>query len=118
MWDVLLGAQYYMRNVDKAVAELSDRQRFGDVWDSAAKETDPRKWAEESHELCKSVVYDPAILEAVRNIPPGQKMERMELPESYYRMAGEHARKRIIAAGLRLGATLTNGSTERTRRAK
>src|SRR5207253_9073550 len=58
LWDGLLGKQYYMRNVDKAVKELSDKSRFGDVWESAGKETDSRKWADESHALCASFVYD------------------------------------------------------------
>ena len=106
LWDGLLGKQYYMRNVDKSVAELSNRQRFGDVWDSAAKETDPRRWADESHSLCETVVYDPAILEAVRNTPASEKIAPIDLPAEYYRAAGEVARKRVLTAGLRLGALL------------
>jgi hypothetical protein len=116
MWDILLGAQYYMRNVDKSVAELSDRQQFGDVWDSATKELDPRKWAEESHELCKSVVYSDEILQAVRDLPPGQKLAPIDLPESYRKAAGEIARKRVLAAGLRLGGILSETSHENRRR--
>jgi hypothetical protein len=106
LWDGLLGKQYYMRNVDKSVAELSNRQRFGDAWDSAAKETDPRRWADESHAFCESVIYDPAILEAVRNTPSGEKIAPINLSPEYYKGAGELARKRIVAAGLRLGAML------------
>lgn len=106
LWDNLLGRDYYMRNVDKAVAELSDKQRFGDLWESAAMETDPREWATESHALCESVVYDDTILNAARNAPPGAKLDAIELPEAYFPIAGEQARKRIVAAGLRLAATL------------
>ena len=95
-----------MRNVDKSVVELSNRQRFGDVWDSAAKETDPRHWADESHAFCESVVYDPVILEAVRNTPSGEKIAPIDLPVEYYKAAGELSRKRIVAAGVRLGAML------------
>jgi len=101
-----LGRQHFMRNVDKAVFELSDKKRFGDVWESAAKETDPRKWAQESHELCDSFVYDAAILNAVRATLPGVKLKKIELPDRYYKEAGEHARRRIVAAGVRLARLL------------
>ena len=95
-----------MRNVAKTVAELSDKSRYGDVWDTAANETDPRRWADESHALCESMVYAPAILEAVRNTPAGEKIERINLPVDYYRTAGDAARKRIVAAGVRLAVLL------------
>jgi hypothetical protein len=106
VWDGLLGKQYYMRNVAKTVAELSDKSRYGDVWDTAANETDPRHWADESHALCESVVYDPAILEAIRNTPAGEKIAAINLPVDYYRAAGDVARKRTLAAGIRLGELL------------
>jgi hypothetical protein len=106
LWDGLLGKQYYMRNVAKSVAELSDKSRFGEVWESASKETDPRRWADESHAFCESVVYDPAILEAVRNTPSGEKIAPIDLPVEYYKAAGDLARKRIVAAGVRLGVML------------
>ena len=106
LWDGLLGTQYYMRNVEKAANELSDRGRFGDVWDSAAAETDPRKWAEESHKLCESVVYSDAILSEVAIAPDGDKIPPIDLPAEYYKTAGEQARRRIVAAGLRLAAVL------------
>ena len=50
----------------------------------------------------------PAILDAVRKSPTGEKvkMTPVELPVEYYKAAGEQARKRVLAAGLRLGAML------------
>ncbi len=106
LWDNLLGRDSKMSSVAKAVAELSDREEFGNVWDLSAQETNPIQWAKESHELCEAVVYDDAILNAVRSTPPGQKMTPVELPEEYYKAAGEQARKRVLAAGLRLGELL------------
>src|SRR4051812_10291331 len=38
LWDGLLGRDSRMRSVDKAVAELSDRERFGNVWDVSVQE--------------------------------------------------------------------------------
>jgi hypothetical protein len=44
----------------------------------------------------------------VRKSPTGEKvkMTPVELPVEYYKAAGEQARKRALAAGLRLGALL------------
>lgn len=106
LWDGLLGSQYYMRNVDKAVKELSDRERFGDVWDRAGQETDPKKWADESHNFCESTVYSDAILDAVRAAPVGEKIPAIDLPPEYYTDAGDLARERVVAAGVRLGVML------------
>jgi hypothetical protein len=40
------------------------------------------------------------------NTPAGEKIAPIDLPVEYYRAAGEQARKRVLAAGLRLGALL------------
>ena len=53
-----------------------------------------------------SVVYDPAILQAVREATPGEKLEPISLSTDYLKAAGQLARQRIVAAGLRLGALL------------
>ena len=62
LWDNLLGRSETYNNIRKVAAELSDRRVYRDVWNSAAKETDIRKWAAESHELAQSFTYSPAIL--------------------------------------------------------
>ncbi len=108
LWDGLLGSDSKMSSVAKAANELLDKSKFGVQWESATNETDPRKWAEESHQICESAVYDPVILEAVRNTVAGEKIEPIELPLSYYTNAGETARKRVLAAGLRLAALLNS----------
>lgn len=68
----------------------------------------PRKWAEESHDYCESIVYADTILNAVTIAPAGGKIPPIELPEAYYKMAGDVARERIVAAGVRLGALLSD----------
>ncbi len=95
-----------MRNVEKEVAELTNRTQYGQVWDSAAKEMDPQKWAQESHALCESFVYSESILNAVRNTPKGEKLPPMDLPTEYMREAGREARLRVIVGGVRLGVLL------------
>jgi hypothetical protein len=41
-----------------------------------------------------------------RSPPAGVELEKIELPTSYMQNAGDVARRRIIAAGLRLAAVL------------
>jgi glycerophosphoryl diester phosphodiesterase len=106
LWDNLLGRQYFMRNVDHEVAELLDRERYGDVWHTALQETEVRMWAEESHTLYKSAVYSQSILGAIRDTPTGQDVVSITLPDTYMRQAGEVARHRIVAAGIRLAMLL------------
>ncbi len=106
LWDNLLGRDSKMSSVAKAVAELSDKERFGNVWELSVQETDPIQWAKESHDIAYATVYDDAILDAVRKSPPGDKITPVELPVEYYKAAGEQARKRVLAAGLRLGTLL------------
>lgn len=109
LWDNLLGRRHFLRNVDKEVAELSDRRQYGEVWKSATQEMDVMKWTEESHELAKSFVYSEVILNAVRATPPDEQVKPITLSDAYLREAGHQARVRIIAAGLRLGALLRSG---------
>jgi hypothetical protein len=83
LWDNLLGRRHRLQDVDREVAGLSDRERFGDVWDSAGRETDIDRWAGEGRQLAESVVYAPVILEAVRPTPEGAKVAPVELPKAY-----------------------------------
>lgn len=106
LWDNLLGRSESFNNVRKVAAELSNRDAYGDVWDSAAQETDVRKWLVESHRLAESFTYSPAILEAVRSTPSGSKMSPVTPTTDYLKEAGHHSRERVVAAGVRLGATL------------
>jgi hypothetical protein len=106
LWDGLLGGRDLLRDVDREVVQLSNRQRYGDVWDVAAKETDPSKWGDESRDLCESFLYNQTILGAVRQTSPGMELTPIELPDQYMKQAGEHARRRIITAGVRLGSLL------------
>jgi S1/P1 Nuclease len=106
LWDGLLGRRDLMRDVDREVAQLSDRQHYGNLWDTAANETDTSKWADESRDLSESFVYSELILDSVRQSPPGIELTPIELPEEYMKQSGDHARRRIIAAGIRLAIFL------------
>ena len=102
LWDGLLGTRSQMRDVDREVARLKEQQEF---WNIDTK-LDISGWINESHDAAASVVYDQAILQVIRNATPGEKLEPISLDEDYLKAAGQLARRRMVAAGLRLGALL------------
>ena len=57
---------------------------------------------ESRQRLAESFVYDPAILQAVRDTPVGVKLTPITLSDDYLKAAGHRARLRIVAAGVRL----------------
>ncbi|TWU27559.1 S1/P1 nuclease [Bythopirellula polymerisocia] len=99
VWDNFIGRSHALNNVRLKAYQLKAQPEFWDV-DTTGNISD---WIEESHKLAVEFAYDDAILKAIlgtEDIPP------IVLPESYYKQAGEHARARVVAAGLRLGAML------------
>ena len=116
LWDGLLGRASYIRQVDTAALELSNKKRFGDVWATATKEMSPAEWAKDGHNVCEQTVYNDTILAAVRNTPMGRDVEPMELPEDYFTQAGDMARRRVLMAGLRLAELLKGNGAERVQR--
>lgn len=99
LWDGLLGRRDRPNDVKRAVAELQERREWWDV-DTTI---DVPAWVDESYELCKSNVYSPEILTAIQH--PGE-LAPITLPEEYLKSAGETARQRVVAAGLRLASLL------------
>jgi hypothetical protein len=81
------------------VAELRARPA---LWKVDAK-GEVEAWIEESRDLAKSFVYSREIIDAIDR--PGD-LQKINLPREYLGAAGEHARQRITAAGLRLGELL------------
>lgn len=94
LWDGLLGRSHRPNDVRREVAQLKERQELWQV-DTAG---DVPSWVKESHELAKSFVYAPEILANLG--------EPVLLREEYLQDAGQHARARVVAAGLRLGKLL------------
>jgi hypothetical protein len=131
LWDGLLGRRDQLREVEREAIELSDRKKYGKVWDTAAKKRDPAKWVAESFELAKSDAYTNDVLEAIRNTTlvlaeprrnsrasdseadyPREELSPITLSDSYLKNAGDVARRRIIAAGIRLGAVLSDAQPD------
>jgi hypothetical protein len=59
-----------------------------------------------SRQLAQSFAYSDTILDAVCSTPSGMELAPIDLPTEYMRKAGDHARRRIVIAGIRLGELL------------
>jgi len=59
----------------------------------------PERWPPQTSNLIRTFKPDPSLSK------PG-KLEPIDLPEEYLKASGEHARQRVVAAGLRLAAIL------------
>lgn len=99
LWDGLLGQRDKPNDVKREIAQLRERQELWKV-DTTGGIDD---WIAEGHELAKAFTYSPAIIEAVQQ--PGE-LAKVSLSEDYLREAGEHTRRRVVAAGLRLAVVL------------
>jgi hypothetical protein len=99
LWDGLLGRRDGMADVAREVTEL---RRRDDAWKVDA-EAEPAAWIAESHELAKVFAYDQFIIDAA--LASGE-LAPINLPPAYLKAAGEHARRRVVASGLRLAALL------------
>jgi hypothetical protein len=96
LWDGLLGRCDRPNDVKREVAELRARP---ELWKKQDEGNLVEAWINESNELAKYFVYCPPIIQAVNE--PGE-LPKINLPREYLEAAGEHARRRIVTAGLRL----------------
>jgi S1/P1 Nuclease len=88
LWDDLLGTRSQMRDVDREVAKLKEQPA---LWNVDTR-LNINGWAAESNEAAKSMVYEPAILQTVRDATPGVKLEPISLSTEYLKAAGQLAR--------------------------
>jgi hypothetical protein len=108
LWDNLLGRQSKMSDVAREVAKLKEQP---ELWQVDTK-LDINGWITESHDVATSSAYSPAILQAIHDTKPGEKMEPISLDEDYLKRAGQIARQRVVAAGLRLANLLRQLSNQ------
>ena len=108
LWDDLLGTRSQMQDVDREVVKLREQREYWNV----DTRLDINGWIAESNDAARSVVYDSAILQEVRSARPGEKLVPIPLSTVYLQAAGQLARRRIVAAGLRLGSLLKMPAAE------
>lgn len=106
LWDGLLGRRDRPNDVKREVAKLREQQTIWKV-DTACGVED---WIQESHELAKSFAYSPEIVAATEK---DGELERVNLPPEYLTEAGKHAQARVVSAGVRLGALLSDNEQEK-----
>lgn len=76
---------------------------------TAARDLNEEVWLRESQTLCETEVYSAEVRTFLKQLPAIRMTDnspRLELSEEYLENGGHHSRRRILAAGLRLGAVL------------
>ena len=108
-WDSALGnSRKLTRQVQNRALEILRDEKAAAKAQQTALLLDPSEWVSESRQLATQVAYHTKILAAVRGAEktPKVKLEKIALPESYYRELAGHARHRAAQAGFRLARLL------------
>ena len=110
LWDGLLGGNQSLNEIRSRSADLVRDPDLKAAGEKAAGTLAIEAWAKESHHLCKTVVYNQAILAEVteREADATQPLRAVDLDEDYLKQAGKVARQRVVEAGYRLAAVLSN----------
>ena len=108
LWDGLLGGRYDAGDVARRAKEIKGDNTTWTSAEAASKSLEPLEWLIESSEFGKSHVYTPEVLSAVEAAQRAgaEKVEVVDLPETYLKAAGSLAQKRAAFAAHRLAAIL------------
>ncbi len=108
LWDGLLGGRYDAGDIARRAKEIKGDRESWKAAEAAGKTLEPLEWLRESSEFGKSYVYTPEVLSAVEAAQRSgaEKVEVVDLPETYLKAAGSLAQKRAAFAAHRLAAVL------------
>lgn len=114
LWDGLLGNKYDAGDIARRVKEIRSDKLSWAAAEAAGKTQDPLQWLTESSGFAASQVYSQQILDAVDAAQRigTDKIETVDLPESYLKAAGALAQKRAAFAAHRLAAILSEDLKE------
>lgn len=109
LWDGLLGNRYGAGDVDRRAREIRSDSETWDAAELAGATLEPLAWLSESEAFGRLNVYTPEVLAAVEAAQRSgaEKVEVVDLPESYLKAAGAVAQKRAAFAAWRLAAILS-----------
>ena len=109
LWDGLLGGRYNAGDITRRAREVKSDETSWKAAEAAGTVVEPLEWLSESAEFGKSHVYTPEVLSAVEAAQRSgaEKVEVVDLPETYLKAAGALAQKRAAFAAWRLAAVLS-----------
>ncbi|MDP1797238.1 MAG: S1/P1 nuclease [Planctomycetaceae bacterium] len=109
LWDGFPGGRVQLaESRQRALTWLHDPELLA-ATKNAARELNEEVWLRESQQLSETVVYDDEVRTFLKQLPAEKLTEpgpRLELTEEYLERGGHLSRRRILQAGLRLGAVL------------
>ena len=109
LWDGLLGRRFDEGDVNRRLAQIAGDGtlvRLGRSAVAGSRGLDPLLWLDESRQLGLKHVYTQEVVLPVVAASRGLTTEvrPVDLPEEYFKAAGDVARRRAAAAGFRLAA--------------
>ena len=116
LWDGFPGGKRTLREARNDALTLMAHPELQPLGPAAAAQLDHLVWFDESRKLAVSVVYTPEVLTPLQGLEaerqPGETAEltpipKLELSEEYLKTGGQVAQRRLIEAGYRLGAVLS-----------
>jgi len=107
LWDGLLGNRYDAGDIARRAKEIKGSPAWKES-ESAGSILEPLQWLAESSEFARSTVYTPDVLAAVEAAQRSgaEKVEMVDLSESYLKAAGSLSQQRAAFAAHRLAAIL------------
>ena len=114
LWDGLLGGRYDAGDIARRAKEIKSDKESWQAAEAAGTTLEPLEWLRESSEFGKSHVYTPEVLSAVEAAQRSgaEKVEVVDLPETYLKAAGSLAQKRAALAAHRLARVLSEDLAE------
>ena len=111
LWDGMLGRGTKLNDAKQKVYRIRTNEDLVGIGEKAALNVEPISWLSESHNLAKSAVYVPQVLDAVNAAESDRDVKKLKiivLSDQYFQDGGEVSEKRALEAGFRLAAILNS----------
>jgi len=110
VWDDFPGGREKFQPLrNRSIALLADGALV-ELGKQAAQDLDEETWLKESRALATNLVYDSEVMAALRHLEATKgdiEKQPLDLSEDYLRAGAAAAEKRVVQAGFRLGAILS-----------
>jgi S1/P1 Nuclease len=109
LWDSFPGGRVEFRHAHQEALKLMADPDLAKLGERSAAQLDEKDWLEESRELAVNVVYGPEVIGYLRNMDQegAKELQPITLEADYLKAGGKVCNQRVVQAGYRLAAVLT-----------
>lgn len=110
LWDDFPGGKLKFAIVRSRAVKLSTDPSLKTLGNTAAEDLNEETWLKESQALAVNAVYDSEVMVELRHLEKvhqDTEDQPLDLSEDYLRTGADTAEKRVVQAGFRLGAILS-----------